>query len=312
MVTRDSFFFFKEQKEEDSLIIQVYDHRKNEVRPIELNEYLKGVIAAEMPANFHMEALKAQAVAARTYTLRQLSDYGGKGSSQHPDADISTDYNYNQAWITREEMREKWGFLPFFYLWLRVSNSVEETKNEIILYNNEPIDALYHSNSGGKTENAGDVWGEKTPYMVSVESPYDKEREKNYRHSFSFEVNEFDKKLGTSLDEKINKDEESMSSNSDQLFEIEKHTEGGSVDQIKIGEKTFTGKEIRELLSLPSSKFEFSLENNEIICKVRGYGHGAGMSQDGANGFARHGYDYEQILKHYYQGVEIVDLKRLE
>ncbi|MFW5980667.1 MAG: SpoIID/LytB domain-containing protein, partial [Halanaerobiaceae bacterium] len=175
----------------------------------------------------------------------------------------------------------------------------------------ELIDALYHSNSGGRTENAADVWGEKTPYLVSVESPYDEESDENYYHSYTFEVEEVDRKLNTNLEEQIseNMDEDgSLSSGENGLIEVLEQNESGSVSEIKIGDENYSGEDIRELLDLPSTKFEFSLENDQIIGEVRGYGHGVGMSQDGANGFAKHGYDYRQILKHYYQSIEIVEL----
>ncbi|MFW6016324.1 MAG: SpoIID/LytB domain-containing protein, partial [bacterium] len=161
--------------------------------------YLKGVVAAEMPARYHMEALKAQAVAARTYTLKQLPAYGGRGSKNHPEADISTDFRYNQAWLSEEEMKEKWGFLSFFYFWLRISRSVEETAGRVIVYENKIIDAVYHSNSGGRTEDASSVWGEKIPYLISVDSPYDKENERNYQHNLSFSIEEFDERLNTDI-----------------------------------------------------------------------------------------------------------------
>ncbi len=290
----EGIIFFSEIEEEDKIYLNVYQHKNDKIVTMELSEYLKGVVAAEMPAIYNMEALKAQAVAARTYALRQLSS----GNTRYPGADISTDFRYNQAWISKDEMKEKWGFIPFFYFYSRISAAVELTRFEVLLYNNKIIDAVYHSNSGGQTESSEDIWEEKKPYLRSVESPFDSGSEKNYRHRFEISYNVLEKRLGINAQNITN-------------IKIIDYNEGGSVNTVRIADKIFEGREVRDKLGLPSAKFEFIVEDDKIICEVTGFGHGVGMSQDGANGFGKKGYNYREILKHYYTDVEIADYREI-
>ena len=314
IVVKGLFFFAEEKK--DDLIIKVYQHKQNQIVKMKLTNYLKGVVAAEMPANYRLEALKAQSVAARTYTLKKLPQFGGSGCSTKPEADISTNYKYNQAWLSEKEMKNKWGFLPYFYLRLRITKAVEATKGQVLVYNNQLIDAVYHSNSGGQTEASENVWGRKVSYLRSVNSPYDKEDDDTYQHTYEYKLEEFDSKLGVNLEEKINSNSQSkqkllIGKGNNKLIKVVKYNESGSVNKINIGQKQFEGTEIRDKLSLPSTKFEFSIQADKIVCEVKGNGHGVGMSQAGANGFARHDYNYQQILKHYYSDTEIVNLNQL-
>ena len=319
LITR-GFFFFSDE-EEGSLLLKVYDTRKEKIVEMELETYLKGVVAAEMPAVYDLEALKAQAVAARTYALKQMPRYGGPGSSQHSEADISTDFRYNQAWISREQMKEKWGFIPFFYFWNRVSRVVENTRGEVVIYQGQLIDAVYHSNAGGITEDAQYVWGNKTPYLKSVKSPYDRESLKNYQYLFKIPITDFDKKLETNLvnlvqpkkqEDGINEQKTLInSSNEKKIFNIKERSESGRIISLKIAGKDFTGQEVRKKLSLPSNKFEFVIKEEYIETRVIGNGHGVGMSQAGANGLAKHGYNYIEIIEHYYTGVKIIEMKDL-
>ena len=320
LITRGFFFFTGE--DEGPLILKVYDTNKEKIVKMELETYLKGVVAAEMPAIYNLEALKAQAVAARTYALKQMPLYGGPGCSQNPEADISTDFRYSQAWISREEMKEKWGFLPFFYFWNRISRVVEETRGEVITYKGELIDAVYHSNAGGVTEDAYYVWGNKTPYLKSVKSPYDQESNKNYRYIFKIPISVFDEKLSTNILEFISSGKSENADNDDQkmltdiknneeVFKVLNRSESGRVLAIKIAGKEFTGQQVRKKLSLPSNKFNFIIKEKFIETRVIGNGHGVGMSQAGANGLAKHGYTYSEIIKHYYSGVKIENLKEL-
>ena len=289
---------YNDHDNNSEIIIKVYHHRENKTISMNLDNYLKGVLAAEMPASFELEALKAQAVAARTYVLKHKES---GGSREHPGADICTDYRYSQAWYSEQEMKEKWGFIPFFYYWAKVTRAVEETKYEVIYYNDKLIDAVYHSNAGGQTEDAQNVWGKKIPYLLSVNSPHDKENPKNYLHKYKFTIDEFEKRLGINLINKVpeNKD----------IFNVLSRTEAGRIQKIKINSINFTGSEIRDKLGLPSCNFTFTLKDNEISTKVVGNGHGVGMSQDGANGFARNEYTYVQILKQYYPGTSISTYK---
>ena len=284
----------------ESLTIDVYRHRIEEIEQMELEEYLKGVVAAEMPVVYDMEALKAQAVTARTYTLRQLVS-PGDNSHEYSGADISTDFRFNQAWISREQMKQKWGYLPYLYFYIRISEAVEETAGEILVYEDRIIDAVYHSNSGGRTATGEDVWGSSSSYLQSVSSPYDGDRERNYRHQFTISREDFLKKL--QLDNP-------GSFLGDLSLNFREYDISGRVLSVEIAGQQFTGREVRELLELPSTKFSFSLQGDEIVCDVWGFGHGVGMSQDGADGFGRRGYSYRRILNHYYSGIEIVDYRQ--
>ena len=285
----------------ETLVVDVYRHRTGEIEQMRLDDYLKGVVAAEMPVVYDMEALKAQAVAARTYTLRQLVS-PGENADNYSGADVTTDFRYNQAWISRDEMKEKWGYLPYLYFYIRISEAVEETAGEILVYEDRIIDAVYHSNSGGQTSSGEDVWGSNgSPYLQSVSSPYDGDREGNYRHQFTFSREEFV--------EKLQLDNPGSFSGAVSL-DFRRYDTSGRVLEVDIAGKRFTGREVREQLELPSTKFSFSLQDDEIICDVWGFGHGVGMSQDGADGYGRRGYSYRRILNHYYSGIEIVDYRQ--
>ncbi|MFP4016536.1 MAG: stage II sporulation protein D, partial [Halanaerobiales bacterium] len=262
-------------------ILKVYNHKTKSMEQIELEEYIRGVLAAEMPALYHHESLKAQAVAARTYTLKQLPEFGGTGSRKYAGADVSTDYTDCQAYLTENEMKEKWGFISYFYYWFRINNAVEETRGEVLLYNNRLIDAVYHANSGGKTEAAEYVWGNNVSYLKSITSPYDKDGHKNYSQIIVFNENELISLLGIN-----HKDLAKI-----EILEVSK---SGRILNIKIGNKVFTGREMRSKLTLPSTKFYISRKGNTYSFKCMGRGHGVGMSQDGANGLAKHGYTYQQ------------------
>lgn len=285
------------QSDDSELPLKVYNHNLNKIVIMELDDYLRGVLAAEMPALYHQEALKAQAVAARTYTLKQLPRYGGPGSQKYKGADLSTDFTDCQAFLSEKEMREKWGFVSFFYYWARINRAVEETRGQIILYNGKIIDAVYHANSGGVTEDAQYVWGSDTAYLKSIESPFDADNEKSFKSTFYFAMDEIKEKLDihqTGLDESVH---------------ILKRSPSGRVLELKIADKIFTGIQVRQKLSLPSTKFELSSEGNIYTFTCYGKGHGVGMSQDGANGLAKNGYNYQQILRHYYKNIELRKIK---
>ncbi|MFW6034626.1 MAG: stage II sporulation protein D [Halothermotrichaceae bacterium] len=276
----------------DQMLIKVYNHQSDKIVVMQLEEYLRGVVAAEMPAAYSIEALKAQAVAARTYTLKQLPQFGGPGCQEHSEADISTDFKNNQAWLSKKDMQEKWGFTPYFYYWARVSGAVKQTRGEILLYNGRIIDAVYHANSGGFTENAVNVWGKKVPYLTTVKSSYDREASQN----LYFGISQIIKKLNLNLNK------------ADFKITIIEKSKSGRVLKMKIGKQLYSGTDIRQKLNLPSTKFDISSQSDIITFHIQGKGHGVGMSQDGANGMAKAGYTYHQILKHYYPGTKITDI----
>lgn len=255
-------------------------HRSNgSVITIDLEEYVIGVVAAEMPASFSVEALKAQSVIARTYALKAQST--GK---------TLTDTVSTQAYIDTNQMQAKWGSSYSTY-YNKIKNAVESTKGECLTYNGNYIEALYHSTNNGKTESSLDVFGNYYPYLISVSSEYDKSAS-SYLRSVTMDLNTMSSKLGINL-------------TSDSIIEILSYTDGSNIKEINIAGSTFTGKVVREILGLRSADFDIVISGNTANITTRGYGHGVGMSQYGANGMANAGYGYKNILSHYYPGTTL-------
>lgn len=252
----------------------------------EFEDYIKGVVAAEMPALFQQEALKAQAVSARTYAVRKMQE----------NATTEVPYNIGQAYITIDEMKQKWGN-NFASYYNKISAAVDATKGEIMTYQNEPILAVFHAQSSGKTESAENVWSQSVPYLQSVESIVD-ENAPDFEKTVSFTYDEIIKKFT----EKYN-DFHLQKENMPQQIIIKSRSDAGYVQQIQIGNQTFTGKEVRETLGLRSANFTISIENDTLFFTTKGYGHGAGMSQYGAEFMAQQGKTYHEILQHYYTGI---------
>lgn len=272
-------------------------HTKNgEVEEIPLEKYLLGVVSAEMSANFNEEALKAQAVVARTYTL-----YSIQKSKKHENADICDSSTCCQAWITKEDRLNKWDENTREENWNKILNAVSETKGKVIKYDGELIDAFFHSNSGGKTEEPVNVWGGSNyPYLKSVETAGE-DAYAQYSSEVTISKNDFVNKIK----EKHN-DLEIDFTKEDALKIIE-YTDSGRVKTFKVGNLNLSGVEIRSILGLKSTNFKFSIDGENIKFEVIGYGHGVGMSQTGADSLAKEGKNYEEIIKHFYTGVEIVD-----
>lgn len=278
------------------IIVNVYDCAKNEIEELDLEEYIVGVVAAEMPDTFHIEALKAQALAARTYTLIRMRQFGGKGCINHGGADICTDHTHCQAYKDPKNLGKAYK---------KVYEAVVATKGEIIVYEEHLIDAVFHSTSGGKTENSEDVWSEKVPYLRSVISEFEESSPKLVSVQ-NIPIDSFIEGL-KDIDNSITITKKNLANE----MKILSKSEGGKILEIQIGNKGFTGREIRERFGLNSSNFSFDIKKNEIVFYVIGYGHGIGMSQYGANGMAQNGYDYISIIRHYYQGVEIANVESL-
>lgn len=267
----------KENIKKNEITVTVY-RNNGKIINLELEEYVLGVVGAEMPASFNIEALKAQAILARTYALKSIKN--GKKL---------TDTVSTQAYKDNSELQKLWKN-DYTKYYEKIKKAVNETKGKVILYNNEYIDAVYHSTSNGKTENSKNVWKNSLPYLVSVDSSWDK-NVKSYKKETIFEINEFCNILKLDVEEPI-------------TYEII-HNETGRVRQITINNKTFSGTEFRNLLKLRSADFEIEINDEKIKVTTYGYGHGVGMSQYGANEMAKQGYSYIQILKHYYTGVVI-------
>lgn len=267
----------KENIKKNEITVTVY-RNNGKIINLELEEYVLGVVGAEMPASFNIEALKAQAILARTYALKSIKN--GKKL---------TDTVSTQAYKDNSELQKLWKN-DYTKYYEKIKKAVNETKGKVILYNNEYIDAVYHSTSNGKTENSKNVWKNILPYLVSVDSSWDK-NVKSYKKETIFEINEFCNILKLDVEEPI-------------TYEII-HNETGRVRQITINNKTFSGTGFRNLLKLRSADFEIEINDEKVKVTTYGYGHGVGMSQYGANEMAKQGYSYIQILKHYYTGVVI-------
>lgn len=255
------------------------------VETLELEDYIIGVVAGEMPASFMEEALKAQAVASRTYVLFKRVE----------DEEIISVKNGTsaQVYIDEEQMRDKWGS-DFQKYYDKIKKAVLETKGEIITYEGNIIEAFYFAMSSGNTNDSKSVFGEARDYLQSVSSDYDNEELNGFLKEVSFTKRDFREKLGIDCDEP-------------NILGLRRN-EAGYVDTIEICSKEFKGTEVRTKLGLRSSNFEISI-GEDVRVNTYGYGHGVGMSQYGANGYALHGYTYEDIIKHYYSGVEIKNLK---
>lgn len=262
--------------------IKVKDTDTNEIMNLDLEEYIIGVVAAEMPASFNEEALKAQAVAARTYAIYKM-----KNNSNN--YDVVTDVS-NQSYITLEKMKEKWQE-DYEKYYEKVAKAVNSTKGKIMLYNSEVIEAYYFSMSNGYTENSELVFNEEKEYLQSVESSYENETLKNFEVSTTFSLKEVCEKLG-------------INSNDLNISNI-KRSDTGRVNSIMINNEEFKGTIVRSKLGLRSTDFDIKVEDEKVLITTRGYGHGVGMSQYGANGMAKAGYNYEEILKYYYKNIEI-------
>ena len=255
-------------------------YRSNgQVIDINLDEYLIGVVSAEMPASFSLEALKAQSVIARTYTLKLIS------SNRK-----ITDTVQTQVYKDNNELKNIWKSNYNFY-YEKIKSAVLSTKDECIKYNGSLIDAVYHSTSNGYTEDSVYVWGNSIPYLKSVPSLWDK-NVSSYLRNVTLSFGEISNKLG-------------MDFSSSSIIEIIKKDESGRINKIKINDREYTGVQVRNLLGLRSSDFDYEIKEDGIIFTTRGYGHGVGLSQYGANEMAKEGYNYKQIINHYYTNVSI-------
>lgn len=264
-------------------LIRVKKEKTGEIDSIPIEEYVIGVVAGEMPASFDEEALKAQAVASRTYALKRA--FNNKN-----DYDV-TDSTKNQVYITYDDMKEKWNNNYDLYL-DKIKNAVMSTKGEVILYNNDLIDALFFSTSNGYTENSSDIFSNDLPYLKSVESNWDKDYSPVFTTKNEVSKSEFLFNLG--LDSSQNID----------ITNIKK-TNTGRVKSLVINGKEFSSDVLKNAFNLRSTSFKININDNNVIFNVSGYGHGVGMSQYGANGMAKEGYKYQDIIKHYYQNCEI-------
>lgn len=287
----DPYLLIVKQEKKDMAVPEIALKTEHGIEVLPLETYLTGVVISEMPASFEMDALKAQAVAARTFTMRQLEQ------GKHDDCDLCSDSRCCQAWTGTENIRKKLGDSYELY-WRKVETAVSETNGEVLCYDGKLIEAVYFSCSGGVTEDAVAVWGGDVPYLKSVESPGE-ENAGPFSSTVTVPVPEFRQKILKSNPD-ANLDDTAAG-----WFDHVERSSGGGVITIRIGGVLFTGTQIRNLFGLRSTNFEVSVTEDGIRFSVRGYGHRVGMSQYGANAMAKAGSDYREILTHYYTGVEI-------
>lgn len=272
------------QTDESTQTVKIYMSETKKVQKITLKEYLVGVVLCEMDGTFPNEALKAQIIASHTMLEWR------KRENKDKNYDITDDYTLDQGYFTHEQRKNKYG-AECNSLENRAGKLVDAVHDKLIYCDGEIICAVYHAISGGKTENAKDIWGGQYKYLQSVDSASDI-FEKNYLTSVSVSKNEFFKKLNLKRKDKIS------------ITNIKK-TGSKSVKTININGKKFTGEKIRSIFSLRSMNFDITVEKNNVIFTVRGYGHGVGMSQRGAAALANKGKGFEQILLYYYKNCEI-------
>lgn len=278
--------------------IKLLHAKDKNIEEINIDEYLLGVVSAEMPADFEEEALKAQAVVARTYTIYMIEH----NKEKHADADICDDSKCCQAWISKEDRLARWDEDKRENNWKKIENAVYSTAGKVATYNGDVIDAFFHSNSGGKTEEVSNVWGgADLPYLQSVETSGE-DSYSQYASEVILEKSEFESKI------KQKYPEFTIDYNDAECIKVVEYTQGNRVKTIKIGNLELSGVEVRTLLGLRSANFETEISESNIKFSVKGYGHGVGMSQTGADSMAKQGSNYEEIIKHYYTGVEISNL----
>jgi len=277
----------------EAVQIRVYDHRADRLITMDLEEYIVGVVAAEMPVRYEFEALKAQAVASRTYTLYSVA-HGG--CHTNPDADVCTNSKCCQAFSTHDRMQQSWGdaYVENYNL---VAQAVLDTAGEVVTYDGKLCDALYHACSGGRTEDSENVYANALPYLRGVDSPYeDPMRTENVELGFdAFLALVREKYPGCGVTE----------DNAEETVRITETYESGRVRTMRLGTTEITGKQARSLFNLRSTMFTITWSEDGIVFHTKGYGHGVGLSQNGANGMAKRGAAYREILLHYYTGVTI-------
>ena len=280
------YIFIKEDKIKFSVItnkiVRVKREKTNTIEKIPFEEYIVGVLAGEMPAYFPEEALKAQAVAARSYVSKHI-----KNDREYDVVDSTND----QVYLDNDYLKNKWGN-NYEKNINKIRKAVIDTKGEVLTYNNEIINAFFFSTSNGKTENSEEVFSEKLPYLKSVDSSWDINVSPVYTDEKIMSLDEFYNRLSLHYDENLN------------IF-VKKYTESGSVKEIIINDNTFKGTDVRFKPGLRSSYFTIQKVNKNVKIITKGFGHGVGMSQYGALAMAKLGYKYDQILKHYYTNVEI-------
>ena len=262
---------------------------------MELEEYLVGVVAAEMPARFSIEALKAQAVAARTLTVKRLKRFGGEGCRHASGVDLCDSPDESQAWLSKANLQAKWGKNKFPEYYQRISRAVRETNGIIMLYRGKPIDAVFHSTCGVGTASAVEVWQSEVPYLQSVSCGFDRHSPR-YQNQVWFSYRDLARRLRIP--------EQALHS-----LKARRRSPRGRILELNALQYRISGRELRQALDLTSTSFRWEQVGNGLRFNTIGYGHGVGLCQFGADGMAKQGYKYQAILRHYYRGVKFSKIK---
>lgn len=260
------------QEKEEAITVTLHRDDAVEIKPLE--EYVMGVVAAEMPVSFEMEALKAQSVAARTYVYQRTLEVD--------------DTTASQVYKDEAQLREQWGS-AYEENWAKIKTAVEATKGEVLTYDGAYITAAFYSSSCGNTNNAAEYWQKDVPYLRSVPSPWEAELQDNYESEKAVSAAALAETMGTALSS----------------LPAITYYDSGYVEKLCVGELCKSGREIREAFSLRSSSFRIAESEEGFVFITKGSGHGIGMSQYGALGMALEGKNYREILQYYYQGAEI-------
>ena len=260
-------------------IIRVKDEKTGIINEVPFEDYIKGVVAGEMPATFELEALKAQAVASRSYAMYQMT------ATKDREYDV-LNTTANQVYLTDQELKENWK-----EEYPEKINKIKETSGEYLTYEGKVINAMFFSTSVGATENSEEVFVSALPYLRSVDSKWD-EASPAYTDTYTFTLEEFYKKLNLQYNQTL-------------TIEVTSKTSTGRTRTLKINGTEINGRDLATKLNLRSNYFDIVQNENNVTITTKGFGHGVGMSQYGANGMAKEGYKYDQILKHYYQNTEI-------
>lgn len=264
--------------------IRVKRVNKDIIENVSLENYIEGVVAGEMPALFEIEALKAQAVASRSYALNKMIE------NVDNEYDV-VDTTMNQVYLDEEQLKNKWSENYLEYI-NRIRQAINETSMEYLEYDNSPINAMFFSTSNGYTEDAQTVFKEDVPYLKSVDSFWDEQVSQSFIYETKIKLVEFYKMLNLNYNNNLN-------------IKILEKSKSNRITKLKINNTEFTGKEIYQKLKLRSTDFTISKIDDEVIITTKGYGHGVGMSQYGAQGMAVNGYSYKDILSHYYTNTHL-------
>lgn len=282
LVKNNTLLFSYDTNKQD--MVRIKRETTGQIDTVPFEEYVKGVLAGEVPTSFHIEALKAQAVAARSYAMKKIED------------NTATDYDVvdtvsNQVYMDDTQLKEKWKD-QYDEKMKIIESAVNETKGEYLEYDGKVAQAFFFSTSAGKTENSEEVFQSALPYLRSVDSSWDQEVSPVFQQDYQFSVHDFYQKLGLPYKETVQ-------------FQVTKQTSTGRVKEVNIDGTVLKASDISSKLGLRSTFFTFEQIGSNIHMTTKGYGHGVGMSQYGAQAMALKGSTYDQILKHYYQGVQI-------